>query len=279
MIPDSVLGGQGPTLNGAAHLVVSSAAPAVVEPGRVDLLRVLSGLRHLAGSTEPGRVFAELAAVCVPALCDDMIVDIEEDGGHRYRIRRPGGSPAAGVLAGGAARPAGGTTGDLGAEPGEREVQLTGRSVSVRVGSLPGGGPQYTARLVCSWHTGYTPSDADAALVGVLADHATAVVHRERTTARLADTGAAHQVGYALGDAQRVAAATGILMALHHLNPAQARQLLVRAGDRTHRSLLDVADTVLHTGGLPAHRTNQADTDSPPDTPAGRGTSTGPLVP
>ena len=85
----------------------------------------------------------------------------------------------------------------------------------------------------CSWHTGYTPGDADAALVGALADHATAVVHRERSTARLADSGAGHQVGTALGDGQRVAAATGILMALHHLNPAQARQLLVRAGDRT----------------------------------------------
>ena len=57
------------------------------EPGRVDLLRVLTGLWHLAGSTEPGRVVAEVAAVCVPALCDDVIVDIEEDAGHRYRIR------------------------------------------------------------------------------------------------------------------------------------------------------------------------------------------------
>ena len=120
------------------------------------------------------------------------------------------------------------------------------------------------------------PTEADAALVGVLADHATAVVHGERTASWLADTGAAHQVGAAaLGDAQRVAAATGILMALHHLNPTQARQLLARAGDRTQRSLLDVADTVLHTCGLPAHRTNQADTDSP----AGGGTSTGPLAP
>ena len=61
--------------------------------------------QHLAGCTEPGRVFAELAAVCVPALCDDVIVDMQEDGGHRYRIRRPGSSPAAGVIAGAAARP------------------------------------------------------------------------------------------------------------------------------------------------------------------------------
>ena len=50
-----------------------------------------------------------------------------------------------------------------------------------------------------------------------------------------------------MGDAQRVAATTGILMA-STTNPAEARQSLVRAGDRTHRSLLDV-DTVLHTGG------------------------------
>ena len=160
MIPDSVYGGRSPTSNGAAHSVLSSATPAVVAPERVDLLRVLTGLRHLAGSTEPGRVFAELAAVCVPALCDDVIVDIEEDGGHRYRIRRPGSSPATGVIAGAAARPAEAATEDLSAEPEGREVRLTARSVSVRVCSLPGGGPQYTTRLVCSWRTGYTPTEA-----------------------------------------------------------------------------------------------------------------------
>ena len=104
MIPDIVYGGRLPTSNGAAHSVLSSATAAVVAPGRVDLWRVLTGLRHLTGSTEPGRVFAELAAVCVPALCDDMTVDIEEDGGHRYRIRRPGSALATGVIAGGAVR-------------------------------------------------------------------------------------------------------------------------------------------------------------------------------
>ena len=52
---------------------------------------------------------------------------------------------------------------------------------------------------------------------------------------------------------QRVAAATGILMALYHLSPVQARRLLARAGDHTHRSLREVADTVLRTGALPGH--------------------------
>ena len=56
---------------------------------RVDLLRVLTGLRHLRASTEPGRVFSDLAGVCVPALCDEVVITIEEAGGHRYRIRQP----------------------------------------------------------------------------------------------------------------------------------------------------------------------------------------------
>jgi len=68
----------------------------------------------------------------------------------------------------------------------------------------------------------------------VLADHATAVVHRERTTCQLVDSARALQVGAALGRVQRVATAAGILvlMALHHLTATQARQLLARASDR-----------------------------------------------
>ena len=169
---------------------------------------------------------------------------------HRYRIRQPGGLP----------RP---ETEDRVTErwsPGQ--VVATGQQVTAVVGSLPGGEPGYTARLLCRWNPGYVPTETDAALVGVLADHAVALVHRERTTGHIADPATAGQVGAALGRTQRVAAATGILMALHHLTAAQARQLLVRAGDRTHQSLVQVADTVLHTGGLPDQRTTR-----PPETP------------
>lgn len=118
------------------------------------------------------------------------------------------------------------------------------------VTSVPGGGPQYTATLICCWHTGYLPTDADVALVGVLAEHAIGVVHRERTLGRSTDQAIARQVGVALDGAQRIAAATGVLMAMHHLTMAQARQLLDRASDRTHRSLQQVADTVLNSGSL-----------------------------
>ena len=84
---------------------------------------------------------------------------------------------------------AGAATGDLGAWTGDGTVvPVTGRVGGVRFGSLPGGGPQYTGDGWCApGGTGYAPTEADAALVGVLADHATAVVHRERTTARVAD--------------------------------------------------------------------------------------------
>jgi len=51
-------------------------------------------------------------------------------------------------------------------------------------------------------------------------------------------------------------------MALHHLTATQSRQLLARAGDRTHRSLIEVADSVLTTGALPDHRTTTALTDT-----------------
>jgi hypothetical protein len=250
-------------IDGTADLTVASSGDGRVSGNdrrRVDLRRVLTGLRHLHGSSEPARVFTKLAAVCVPALCDQMVIDIDENradekgidqaGVHRYRIRQPGGLP----------RP---ETEDPSPRLSPGQVVATGQQVTAVVGSLPGGGPRYTARLLCVWNPGYMPTDTDAALIGVLADHAVALVHRERSTGHLTDPATAGQVGAALGRTQRVAAATGILMALHHLTAAQARQLLVRAGDRTHQSLVQVADTVLHTGGLPDQRTTR-----PPETPA-----------
>ncbi len=109
-------------------------------------------------------------------------------------------------------------------------VTVSGGSVMARFGDPPGGGPDYTGELVCTWRHAHVPFEADAALVGVLVDHATASVHRERTTTRVTDPDVAGQVRLALDGTQRVAAAAGILMALYHLSPAQARRSLARAG-------------------------------------------------
>jgi len=240
-------------------------------PPRVDLLRVLTGLRHLRASAEPGRVFSELAGVCVPALCDDIVITIEEAGGHRYRIRQPATIPTPNVTNHDAAQP-GSASSTCGLQAADEPdpagpVRVGMDAVRAVVSSVPGGGPDYTATVVCSWGTGYRPTDADVALVGVLADHAAGVVHRERTVGRLTDQGAARQIGVALDGVQRIAAATGVLMALHHLTVAQARQLLDRASDRTHRSLQQVADTVLHTGSLTEPR--QQDTTTARAAPGG----------
>lgn len=108
--------------------------------------------------------------------------------------------------------------------------------------------------LVCRWTEGHGPDVMEATLAGVLTDYAVALVHRERTAAAIAASDGDPHTGSTLSGAQRVAAASGILTALYHLSPAQARQLLHRAGDHTHRPVVDVADTVLRTGGLPDAR-------------------------
>src|SRR6476469_7554178 len=240
------------TATGDAEPIAGPVTGAAHAGERVDLGRVLTGLRHLPAG-EPARVFTELAGVCVPALCDECLIEFVEQGGHRYRIRRPGpGQSAHRAATNGAAAGATGAVVGAGAWSGNgAAVTVSGGSVIARFGNPPGGGPGYTGEMVCIWRRGHLPGEADAALVGVLVDHATALVHRERTTARVADPGGAGPVRLALDGTQRVAAATGILMALYHLSPAQARQLLARAGDRTHRTLREVADTVLQAGALP----------------------------
>jgi hypothetical protein len=54
----------------------------------VDLGTVLASLRHLDPSGQPARVFTGLAQVCVPALADECVIWISEQGQHPYRIRR-----------------------------------------------------------------------------------------------------------------------------------------------------------------------------------------------
>ena len=64
--------------------------PSLVEPseslpGRIEVPVAIAGLRHLEASAEPALVFSHLAAVCVPAVCDDVVIDLVENG-HGYRI-------------------------------------------------------------------------------------------------------------------------------------------------------------------------------------------------
>ena len=242
-----------------------------LDGSRVDLVKVVGGLRHLDASGEPSRVFAGLAAVCVPELCDECVVWISEQGQHPYRIRRasgavPPGRPAIldGMLT---ATSSGGTTILNGSPAGAASVEISDHAVIARFGNPPFfGGPEYCGVIVCRWYTAHRPDDAEAALVGIMVDHATALVQRERT-AGAGPPDQAQSTGSALTAAHRIAAASGILISLYHLSPRQARQLLARASENTHRPVIEVADTVLRTGGLPALRPDRDTGDARPAHP------------
>ena len=113
----------------------------------------------------------------------------------------------------------------------------------------------FAGTLVCSWRDGYVPAPADAALIGLMVDHAVALIHRERLTGAVIELRAqAQQLSSRLTRNGRIAAAVGVVMALHHVDQAQAIDLLVRISDRTDRDLQDVADSVVHTRALPQLR-------------------------
>lgn len=217
---------------------------------RIQLDRVLSGLRHLEGSHEPARVFAGLVQICVPALCDECLIEVTEQATRPYRIRRvrSGLAPFATPDRDSPEDRPGGPASREVADPLGVTVISDGPWIRARFASSAGSGPRYQGVLACRWDGGYCPTPSDRALVGVLVDHAVALVHRER--AALAGT-VADPAGSRLPMPQRIAAASGILMALYHLSPVQARQLLSRASEHTSASLGDVADTVLRTGALP----------------------------
>jgi len=120
--------------------------------------------------------------------------------------------------------------------------------------SAGAGGPRFSGVLTCAWFDGYRPVAADSALIGLLVEHTTALVEHERLVARVDELQTSPEnAALMLPSHQRVAAAVGILMVLHHLTAAQATDLLTRASQHTHLSIRSVADTVLRTGAMPDH--------------------------
>lgn len=215
-----------------------------IAAGRIDVGRVVAHIRHLLGSAEPARVFSQLASIAVPGVADACVIEISERAGHRYRIRQPA------TLFSGAAQPEPPLTGQ---RPQHAVTTLAPDAVTVQFASADDGCQSYTGVLTCRWQDDYQPCDADAALLALLVDHATALIDRERLTARIADLQDAAGQDITLPTHQRIAAAVGILMALHHLSAAQAADLLGRAGHHTNKSISGVADIVLRTGAMPEH--------------------------
>lgn len=229
---------------GGGETSPEAATPAT---GRIDVPWITRGLRHLNASVEPAKVFSELADLCVPSLADECTIDVDEQCGHRYLIRQP--VPVAGretirsVTAGGAAPVNSPSAPIVGAD-----------SVTTFFSSVGENGPDYTCLVTFRWTDGYRPNHTDAALIDLIVDHTAAVVRQERLSEHLADlTAGAEDGSLRLPGHQRIAAAVGIVMALHHLNHAQATDLLTRASQHTHQSIRGVADAVLRTGAMPNH--------------------------
>jgi len=224
-----------------------SLVPDRADRRRLDLRSISADLRRLLPSVEPAKVLGQLADIIVPSIADECAVAITEYGGHLYRIRQPAveGQPtqSGGVL-----------EDDLAGSAGDRVGSAVEKdAVTVRFSSTDGDCREYSGVLVCRWTDGYHPTGADAGVIGLLVDHATAVVERHRLATQVADLRANAGQGLALPGHQRIAAAVGILMSLHHLSAGQAADLLTRASEHTHQSMRGVADTVLRTGAMPDH--------------------------
>ena len=224
-----------------------SLVPNHADRRRLDVRLAWAGVRQLVPSEEPVRVFGHLADVCMSAVPDDCTIEICEYGGHRYRIQLPVGeleSAHSGPL-----------TEDEMQRPAASDpaTGIGKHSVTARFSSTEGDCREYSGVVVCRWTDGYQPTDADAGLIGLLVQHATAVIERERLTRQVAELRANAGRGLALPGHLRIAAAVGILMALHHLSAGQAADLLTRASEHTHQSIRGVADTVLRTGAMPEH--------------------------
>lgn len=220
--------------------------------GRIDVIRAVAGLRHIEPSVEPSLVFSNLAAVCVPAMCDEVVIDLTENG-HGYRIRRPATEWTATR-----------TAAQVPPEP-HPPVTLTSDEVVVALPAVAGtlDHSVFSGVLTCRWTDGYAPTLTDAALIQLMVDHAVALIQREqssRSPHRFDDS--PQKLHSALSRSRRIASAVGIVMALHHVDQAQAMSLLIRISERSHVNLHDLAATVVSTGSLPSNRNPAARRDT-----------------
>ncbi len=227
-----------------AEQISSPSEPRHADFGRIDVVHAVAGLRHIEPSREPAMVFSHFAAVCVPAVCDEVVIDLVENA-RGYRIRRP-----ATELTALRKNPQ---------APGESDESAVLTSDSVTV-TIPAAAPVqeepgFSGVVTCIWTDSYAPTPADASLVQLMVDHAIALVQRERFSERgHRRIGSAQALQGVLSRNRRIASAVGVVMALHHVDHAQAMDLLIRISDRSHIDLQALAETVVTTGSLPAVR-------------------------
>jgi hypothetical protein len=190
-------------------------------------------LDQLVAAAEPAVAFASLASSCVPAVADECIVSVVEDGGASLQLRQPAVPPAA---------------------AGSCELIVEVRDEPCA------GAPGYTAEISYRWHQ-EGMDDADRVIARLLTDRAVAMIRQQRLSQALAqEFDKSHNLTEALATNRQIGQAIGILMASYKLTSQQSFDLLRGVSQHTHRKLREVADEVNQTGTLltgPAPKTRR----------------------
>lgn len=197
-------------------------------------------LHHLVDSPDPSVVFAHLAELLVPTLCDQATAVVHV--GPQVALRQhlsPGKAEVAVSRS----------------EPDGADWMLT-----VAKPSHPtdfdgdGPGPHYVAVLTCRG-SGPDPTWQEVALIELAAHHAAAVVHQARQVQLLhQQQEQVRNLRTALDSNRTISAAVGVVVATHRLTYEQAFDLLTRTSQVTNRNLATIAETVLQNASAPLDR-------------------------
>jgi hypothetical protein len=208
--------------------------------GRARSVREIVGaLRHIAASEEPAVVLSSLARSSNPSFSDACLIELSEGTETLFRVCFPMPDEAE-LLAG-----AGPAQAAAGAPPGDmRSIITTFEAPSSH------GYPSFAGMVVHFWAE-RDPTEDDAVIARLLVDRALAIVQNERLAqaAARADSRAA-KLAIDLITSRIEGEATGILMAKHHVTPAQAASLLCQASQVRQQKVHEAAAGVVRTGDL-----------------------------
>ena len=228
----------------------SSIAPNGI--GRIDTVALNAGVHQLAQSPDPAIVFAQLAALLVPAVCERAAVTVHsgsslagwEQGPDLFGdipTIHPGPAGAVWTLT---VHTAGRTHPDPAGQPAVSDTH-PGDSDDGLVG------PDYIAAINCHGR-GEPPTAGDVALIKMAGRCAASLVHQARQTQLLLRSAQrTTHLRIALTTNRTISAAVGILMAQQLITYTQAFQQLTEASQLGNVKLAAIAEHVLDTGTLP----------------------------
>lgn len=242
----------------AAPPVDGVLPPAVPASRRIDLVAAGAVAAALRADPDPAVVFGQLARLCVPGVCDEVLAGVA-DPGHPDPVPvdpQPRGPVSGGYRSWWAeVDPAKfAVTVQIAGGPSLSGALSDGAAAD---GTFPGGAAaggaaaEYVVSLTCSWWL-HQPTADDVAVIEMLGRAAVVMVAHGRQAAVLAgERRRAANLGVALDSNRVIAAAVGILMARRHLTYEQAFTALRTASQLSNRKIAALADDILYTGDLP----------------------------